>query len=407
MRKAAGHILRALCIIGTLVCLGRAFSVSVQLDNMSDCVNYTLFQPKTDQEIDTIQKELEKDEKETYKMCAWTRQQDAEFESEERNTRSKGTLIRIKGNSDLLYNTSEYLSEKDTGGCLLTESAACELFGDTHVEEETLKYKDKKYTIRGIIPGNEKGFLIQAVPEKDEKITFDQMSVQVYETGETDRMRLLEEFESRYGIGESDTKSDFRYYKNGGAFFISILPAVVFIMIFIMAVKAVYRNRRKPIRAVIYMIALLGIAWVFHMGSAAHLSIPESWIPGQWANFDFWGQKISSAFSQFKQMLFVSKNLVELDYYNKMLTIGLLVAGAIIFWILSVVNLHFEKAFMWYGYEIMVLVFSIGVLYSFRKKSMLLPAGWIWLALYPLYFAAVFIFKLQKEERKERINDEL
>lgn len=404
MKRIAGHILRALFITGMLICLGKAFSQYAELEHMGDMVHYLLMKPKTGAQLEALQKELQKDKSGRLSAAAWTLEKDVVFGEKEMGSNVKGSLILLKGESRLLYSSSENLNADDAEGCLLTENAAYALFGDTNVTGRSILYEaeNRAYTIRGLIPGEEKLFVIQAPSEKaavsdgaqsaSKDIAFDQLAVLVYETGEMDRLDAVREFEGKAGITENDKKSDFTYYKKGGAFLISILPAMVFLLILLRGFGAVCRKSRKPFYVAGYLLVLLGIAVLFHFGSSAHFTIPESWIPAQWSDFSFWGEKMSESIRTFQDALFMQKGLVEIEYYNKMLSILLYVAAAVIFWSGSAMNLKFESEGEWYLFEVIALTITAGVLFWLKIQELILPAGWVWMALYPAYFLALRVF---------------
>lgn len=88
------------------------------------------------------------------------------------------TVMKICGNSSLLFPNEYPLNRSDTTECLVSETLAKELFGDTAVYGIAVTYNGKDYIVRDVIK-DERSFLVYE-SDKDEDI-FDYMYSELFD----------------------------------------------------------------------------------------------------------------------------------------------------------------------------------------------------------------------------------
>lgn len=88
------------------------------------------------------------------------------------------TVMKVYGNTALLFPHEYPLNPSDTTECLVSESLAKELFGDTAVYGIAITYEGKDYIVRDVIK-NERSFLV--IESDKEEDTFDYMYSQQFD----------------------------------------------------------------------------------------------------------------------------------------------------------------------------------------------------------------------------------
>lgn len=70
-------------------------------------------------------------------------------------------VYELKGNSDLLFPDETLLQREDKKGCLISQKAAWELYGNDEVIGASIVFNNASYTIRGVIKSKNSFFVCQ------------------------------------------------------------------------------------------------------------------------------------------------------------------------------------------------------------------------------------------------------
>ena len=83
---------------------------------------------------------------------AWTEQKQEIVADSFSGRNSKTNIIAIYGSSHCLLPFGKNLSAEDPDGCLISQSLAEKLFGDSPAENQQIIWNDNSWTVRGVIP---------------------------------------------------------------------------------------------------------------------------------------------------------------------------------------------------------------------------------------------------------------
>lgn len=158
------------------------------------------------QEEKIPEEESEESGQKDFTFTAWTECKN-EFVSDEFSGRRRSAdIIAICGSSRHLLPFGKNISSQDEGGCIIGREIAEELFGSYMAEGHKLSWRDRIWTVRGVVEEPADILMVQAAGM--EEMTFDRISVLL--DGE-DRRLTGERFISRYGIVAQPLRFDYFY----------------------------------------------------------------------------------------------------------------------------------------------------------------------------------------------------
>ena len=152
--------------------------------------------------------EEEEAEEDRFTFTAWTEFRN-EFVSDVFSKKQCSTdVTAICGSSYCLLPFGKNLSVQDTKGCIIGSKMAEKLFGSYMAEGQEIVWRDRTWTVRGVVEEPADLLMIQASGIEDE-ITFHKISIAL--NGMYDRRLTGEKFASRYGISAQPLRFDYLY----------------------------------------------------------------------------------------------------------------------------------------------------------------------------------------------------
>lgn len=324
--------------------------------SVTDRIMFYLVQPlrvseafEMDQEIEENRQKSTLDESEKEEMpkfCIW-RQKEKETITNEDLSRSVQTdVVLFCGNPELLFEDCRVPARRDSQGCLIDEGTAWELFGSANVEGKEISYQGKSYTIRKVIPGEEKIFALQICslvehettkdglpPEgetlKDrqpdgtkEDIVLNRLTVQ--KTAEKSWQDVELMWSGQYGL--SVTVLDVELLKGIGGFCVLLVP-VTSCICFLCYLFCQYRQQKRPVWKAV--VAALGftLAVCFFLLLKEQINIPDDYIPTRWSDFSFWTELWKQKQEAIRLLFQIPKtdlDIVWLESFGRTLGYGLL-----------------------------------------------------------------------------------
>jgi len=181
--------------------------------------------------------------------------------------------LAVKGDTRLLLPVMETLDDGDTGGCLIDRATSETLFQDANAVGGTVKMNGIEYVVRGVIGGPDRTIVTR--PEAELPLT----NITVSGTRDT------EAFLMRHSLFAAVTIKSSLYVSLTRT--LSLFPVLMTILCALMLLALLrgyweeYPVRRLSISVIMLAMGTAGLLLLFTM-------IPESLIPSQWSDFEFW-----------------------------------------------------------------------------------------------------------------------
>lgn len=272
-------------------------------------------------------KQIYEKEKEIPQMTLWRQVENAKISYPELKRNVMVKSVEIWGDANAVYpdclSAGSALQKGDVLGCMLSEKAAYEVFGNTDVLGKKIFYEEKSYTIRGILKIEDPVFL-----RENEKADFSYIEVSGKAGGGVEKIRgvlsakgvLLEEG----AVIEADI---FR----GLLRFLRLIPVGVLICLFYRKIKNEYYENRIVLWAVRIGVAILFVvlfwnSWCFS----------EDFIPSRWSDFEFFGDLLEAQIGNYKRYLDIEDIYRDRELFwafkRTLIVMGVAVIGALGMW---------------------------------------------------------------------------
>lgn len=198
-----------------------------------------------------------------------------------------GEVIESAGNMHLIIPGEKvkgsFVTDSDSSGCVLSETAAENLFGSVNVIGKNVRICEKDYTIRGILDHEKNLCMIQGDAAKSFsciRINAPGIPVSVIQ-------------QSLSGLFENCV------WISDGNFFYGIGSMLFWFPAWIILISGLYHCRKLILRlhkrrfrtALNFMLAIVGFSLAYLLFSASfHFS--RDYIPTVWSDFEFWSELI-------------------------------------------------------------------------------------------------------------------
>ncbi len=331
IKAAFKYVLLALFILT----FGHAFALSSALNDDRPPVIYYLDGGMTLSQLQEM-KESEDALDDPVPFSSYGRLENQSFENPELGRTMNGPVLMLFGNSSLIFHSTGELFADDTAGCLLSTSAAWELFGETHVSKGIISWQGKNYMVRGVFEDETPQTVITATAapvEKEpspaeeltededfhpsdagtESLTFSRILIRP-EADAARRMETIHVFENRHGFGQN--KTDCIVYVRLGTFLLYLIPAAIFVIFLWLAAARIFSLRFRPFWLIVSALIATAAFVLFFVICQGRPRIPADLIPNRWSDFGFWGDKITTMLESIRHMLFAEKTEVELVFFR-------------------------------------------------------------------------------------------
>lgn len=235
----------------------------------------------SEEEAVLIQKNARERAEESIPFAVWGEQKKVEVSNPVLRRKTEASQLTVSGNSDLVLRGSSWLDHKDSAGCLIDGELCILLFGSTDVSGNKVIIGEREYEVRGVLHGSRKTVLVEADETGDSFLG--RMSV-VIPDDKTPK-EVIQGLSSQYGLtGESIGLDNYRRMGTAAA---GLLPCVLGIHIALPLWRGVRRERRRPVRCLMYAAGLVICLLVFLWITGVRFEMPEDWIPSRWSDFEF------------------------------------------------------------------------------------------------------------------------
>lgn len=221
-------------------------------------------------------------------ITAWERKTEQSISKKETGQQTTGSVLTVYGNMERVLPFSMkyggFTYNGDTEGCVISSGLAWKLFGAEDVVGNVLQYGDKEFQVRGVLELEE---TVLALYQTEEQQVMPYVEVW---TEEESPVAQLSQIGSGLGLfGE--------VYSFAGSFYCSLARIVIslpFWLVFVCLCRCFFRWCRRQegkykrfVSAAGKGVMFLGIA----VGIRFSISFTADFIPAQWSDFSFWGEK--------------------------------------------------------------------------------------------------------------------
>lgn len=301
--------------------------------------------------------------------------------------------IAFSGQPEMIFPQAGGLSPQDLRGCIIDKQTSYQLFGDDNALGGTIVYDGREYFVRNIISAPKGLFLF--VPPEEKEIAFDRISLST--AGLPFSQRGIEEFSYRHGISVNFSISN-GVYQGMGKLFAFLPPAAIFATLLFRMFFWIKKKRDYPVLMGIGLLIMTFIIAMLLWITDFHWSLPESFIPTRWSDFEFWGKLWSQWMQHTKQFIFMEKCQTErylLSFVITSMLYGIVSFLIFLLWIRKLHLLSSKQLFL-------TMVFSLSATFI----SVILVGGshspngstrMLWLLL-PFYFLVDYMLKNEREQ---------
>ena len=238
-------------------------------------------------------------------------------------------IYAVEGNSQLLFPSAVMLNPALTGGCLLGEKAAQELFGVSDATGLSVTMDGHTYQVLGMLTRETQGAVFSA---KDlHAARLDHMTI---ETSENSTLSMLEQT-VEWKIGFAGTAFDYRFINS----VIGLLSIGLCILLWLWLLRLMFRewkNYRKQYAAqeeyykggyriepdyvkgtAVRICFIAGVALLMVIFLRFHAKIPEDMIPTKWSDFAFWSRWGTDKAERMADWVRCEKYAPEREYLGK------------------------------------------------------------------------------------------
>lgn len=255
-------------------------------------------------------------------ITAWKSVQGIVIKNKYLNRVQTVTALLIKGDMSAVISmglvSGSFVYPGDSRGCLIDEKTAYTLFGTRSAVHNTLDYKDKQYSIRGIVKTSIPVIMLQE-DSPSEKYPCLEVRYKNMENGQ-DNARV---FLSKNGIIDNYILID-EYFYGRLLYGLAVVPVQAFYIIvaglFLKGVIA-EKKRQAGYRLYVYIVIMLfliiaGFVLLYQIiGNPVYIS--GKYIPSKWSDFDFWVTKHKEFKAELLQLRYLNPNIKDVLLYDK------------------------------------------------------------------------------------------
>lgn len=253
--------------------------------------------------------------------------------------------LSVYGSTSLLFNNAPILEKEDQTGCLIDGETAMKLFGMTDVVGHVVRYLDKEYIIRGVIPEVSPVFVTQINSNEksnDNVLEAAKKSVRALDTVIVridDRLpsQIMTELDL---MGINGKKVPFQTIKALLYLYLLILPSSLTLMLLCLlrryAKNAVNLSSNLSVESEI-KIGMLGfkyspmywfwtflfivVLFSFFWQLTQHTMLPKDVAPPKWSDFTFWNNLLVEKKEELAFFLKIPKRTSEMLYVWSMIKV--------------------------------------------------------------------------------------
>lgn len=152
--------------------------------------------------------DVENEEQTKYTFAAWKQLKKEAVTTELRGKCSHVDVLAIYGSSHCILPIGKNLSVEDDNGCIIGRGLAEGLFGGTHVEGSSIRWREREWVVRGVVEEPSDLLVVQASVMMED-ISFDRINL-VAKEGQ-DKRQLEEGFISSAGLSAHALRWDYLY----------------------------------------------------------------------------------------------------------------------------------------------------------------------------------------------------
>lgn len=290
-------------------------------------------------------------------------------------------VLTVKGKLSLLIQ-SQTLLEDDVKGCLIDKETAYKLFGDTNVIGNKIMYKNRELTIVGMHNDSLNNIIVNG--DDEENLVLNGITIDVTGLSITE----IEEFKNQ-NLLDSVNLSGKLYY-NLAKNISLLLPTLALSIVLFKLLKKVYRDRRKPLKIILYIISTLIIIFLFTKIININIEIPLDMLPNKWSDFEFWSILFKEYKEKYEYVINMKKYGFDIYNINNLLISTIYSTISIVLFVLNIKYIKFKNnnEVIKYIFITIVVTFII-VLFSSYNCGFDVNTPMIWL-IYPLYVLSEF-----------------
>ena len=189
-------VLAILCFMAGAIFLGQAADWQKNITLL--CTETEL----TDTQVDKM-RTIEQEREDGITFTAWKEQGGQQVYDKDKVRGCQVNVIELNGSSELLFPSGRILHREDAEGCILSETAAEQLFGNREVEGLTLCYQERVLVIRDVINIRE---MVLVVEGNQETTSYDRITLQP--SWNMTNRRGAESFAGRHGLATEHLRYD-------------------------------------------------------------------------------------------------------------------------------------------------------------------------------------------------------
>jgi hypothetical protein len=200
------------------------------------------------------------------------------------------------------------ITSEDDNGCMIDENAAYRLFRTRDAVGRYLTYQDQSYCIRGVIHAKQEVIIIP-VPEEDNAYSNLELVYTNKERGE----QYVRDFMQQNALGDDYTIVEGCYYGQLIQMLTGLPSWLLGFSILYQLVREGWKRGlqfqteiqwrgRRFLKAIIFMIFILGVLFLLGWITEFRIVFPERWIPTRWSDFSFWIERWQEASKQQEEL---------------------------------------------------------------------------------------------------------
>lgn len=389
------HISTIVLIILILICLGTSILYSQQGNTYENV--QMLYQGSNaisgSEAIDMEKTESKEDVQVNYTLWGEIKGQSVAYPELYRT--AKVTAMVISGESRLILDSSWNLTANDKTGCLIDETTAYALFGDTDVVGQVIKFDNKEYTIRGLVKKAEKVIVVQSTSATKAVMNYIAVEILMGESASD----IAENFASRHGV--SSESLDYNMYSSWSAIIVMILPLLLSVSVIYVLIKTVFNAKETPVKCAVYAgITLIYIVIAFWV-IKSNLSYPETMIPSRWSDFSFWSNLYSEQVEKVITLLRTEKSLPELKLISPFVETAKYSVLGIILYIIMRKRVMVDKTEELVLYLVAAFIGAFVSVYLCGQDGNLIANNRIIWYLVPVYLCGRYLSGRMEQQEKE------
>lgn len=219
-------------------------------------------------------------------ISAWTQTQNKAIE--QNGKIQQVHILEFDGNAQTLFygalQDGQWLSSSDISGCMISSDTAYQLFGNVQVVGLSIQIDKQKYIIRGVLDRITNTVLLGNTDKKEKVFTnltlSGDTSLHMEETANS--------FRIGYGLPSNGIVIVGSYYADLSYLIGCTAGLLLSILLFLRVFQGLWQNRADTKVWAIWMVVLVAVTILLAWANHFTLSIPQSFIPSRWSDFEFW-----------------------------------------------------------------------------------------------------------------------